>query len=181
MKSETNSKIPRGIRNNNPLNIRVGNKWQGEVDVKTDKDFEQFIDVKYGIRAAILILYRYVFKSGLHTIRDILRRWAPPVENNTKAYEQSVRYFIGKLMEPNKDIPYYGDIEWRRSDIFYLLYGMCKVESNYTLKWDTFKEAWELAEKTNPKIYEHLPQSEQDWLKRERKKSCFPYCVDLKR
>ena len=169
MKSEKTGPLSRGIRNNNPLNIRVGNKWLGEVMVKTDKDFEQFTDVKYGIRAAILILYRYVYKSGLHTIRDILHRWAPPVENNTKAYEQAVRKFIGKLMEPDKDVIYWGDIEWSRGDIYYLLYGMCKVESNYTLKWDTFAEAWDLAEKTNPKIFEHLPSDEQDWVKRERK------------
>lgn len=166
MKSETGKKIPRGIRNNNPLNIRVGNKWVGEVDIKTDKEFEQFTDVKYGIRAAILILYRYVFKSGLHTIRDILHRWAPPVENNTKAYEQSVRFFIGKLIMPDKDIPYYGDIEWSCSHIYHLLYGMCKVESNYTLSWWTFLEAWKLAEKANPQISVHIQKSEREVLKR---------------
>ena len=30
----------RGIRNNNPLNIRVGNDWQGERKPNTDGAFE---------------------------------------------------------------------------------------------------------------------------------------------
>jgi hypothetical protein len=33
---------PRGIRNNNPLNIRIGNDWQGERKPNTDGAFEQF-------------------------------------------------------------------------------------------------------------------------------------------
>ena len=41
-------KIPRGIRNNNPLNIRVGNNWKGEVSQPTDHTFEQFTEMKWG-------------------------------------------------------------------------------------------------------------------------------------
>ena len=33
-------KVPRGIRNNNPLNIRKGNNWQGERHPQTDPAFE---------------------------------------------------------------------------------------------------------------------------------------------
>ena len=32
-------KTPRGIRNNNPLNIRVGNNWEGVVSQPTDHTF----------------------------------------------------------------------------------------------------------------------------------------------
>ena len=48
---------PRGIRNNNPLNIRrsPGQTWQGECPVQTDKAFVQFRSMKWGIRAAFII------------------------------------------------------------------------------------------------------------------------------
>lgn len=52
--------IPRGIRNNNPLNIKIGNNWLGEVTDPTDPIFEQFVSMKYGLRAAFIILRRYI-------------------------------------------------------------------------------------------------------------------------
>ena len=45
---------PRGIRNNNPLNIRInGTKWEGLCPVQTDKSFFQFRTMAHGYRAAI--------------------------------------------------------------------------------------------------------------------------------
>ncbi|HAS8492972.1 TPA: structural protein, partial [Vibrio vulnificus] len=41
----------RGIRNNNPLNIRKGNDWQGESILNTDSEFEVFKHHKFGFRA----------------------------------------------------------------------------------------------------------------------------------
>ena len=47
--------LPRGIRNNNPLNIRLNpeNRWQGRVSPKHNSDgaFEQFQDPIMGLRA----------------------------------------------------------------------------------------------------------------------------------
>lgn len=77
---------PRGIRNNNPLNIRIGNKWFGEVDNPTDKEFEQFTSMVYGLRAAFILLRRYIKRYGLNTITAIVSRWAPSSENDTWAY-----------------------------------------------------------------------------------------------
>ena len=40
---------PRGLRNNNPLNIRHGqSKWQGTHPEKTDKDFVCYMSKAYG-------------------------------------------------------------------------------------------------------------------------------------
>ena len=78
--------ISRGIRNNNPLNIRIGNNWWGEVDKPTDPQFEQFQKMEFGIRAAFIILRRYIEKYGRNTIRLIVESWAPSSENNTEAY-----------------------------------------------------------------------------------------------
>lgn len=88
---------PRGIRNNNPGNIRWGDDWKGLVpkDQRTDKSFCQFTTPEYGIRAMIIILRNYQRKYGLDTVSGIIKRWAPPNENNTQAYINSVAQATG--------------------------------------------------------------------------------------
>lgn len=82
----------RGIRNNNPGNIRRGEDWKGLVrdGQDTDEAFCRFVAPEYGIRAMVLILRRYRQKHNLNTISEIIRRWAPPDENDTRAYIDSV-------------------------------------------------------------------------------------------
>lgn len=98
--------IPRGIRNNNPGNIRWSNdQWKGLIpkDQASDKSFCVFRTPEYGIRAMTRILRRYtqypgipnVGKPKIDTIREIISRWAPPNENNTEAYIQSVAKNVG--------------------------------------------------------------------------------------
>lgn len=83
--------VPRGIRNNNPLNIRKGNNWQGELAVQTDKAFEQFQSMEWGLRAGFKLLRNYITGRGGHykpcdTIESIIKRWAPENENDTQNY-----------------------------------------------------------------------------------------------
>lgn len=86
----------RGIRNNNPGNIRKSkDKWQGLADVQTDKEFFTFKSPVWGIRAMARILIKYYDDYELNTIRKIIERWAPPVENNTKAYVNAVARDVG--------------------------------------------------------------------------------------
>ena len=85
----------RGIRNNNPLNIRhSADLWQGARRVQTDKSFVQFESMAYGYRAAWKTLESYWkhFKSVRQpfTVRNIISRWAPPTENDTEAYVRTV-------------------------------------------------------------------------------------------
>ncbi len=93
----TDSNKSRGIRNNNPGNIRWGDEWKGLVPQvqRTDKSFCQFISPEYGIRAMIIILRNYQSKYGLKTITGIVKRWAPPNENDTQAYIRSVAQATG--------------------------------------------------------------------------------------
>lgn len=81
---------PRGIRNNNPLNIRrTQSKWLGEVDSlkgKRDTAFCQFSSLVYGYRAAGKLLQTYQTKYKLYVLNQIIGRWAPPSENDTRAY-----------------------------------------------------------------------------------------------
>lgn len=89
-----NTAKPRGIRNNNPLNIRIsGDNWKGSVG--DDGAFVQFELASLGIRAAARILKNYRDKYGLNTISDIINRWAPPSENDTQAYIHSVAEKVG--------------------------------------------------------------------------------------
>ena len=78
---------PRGIKNNNPGNIRHGTQtWAGE-DIKShDPAFVCFKTPEYGIRAIMKIMRTYYDKYSLITIRMIITRYAPPSENNTEAY-----------------------------------------------------------------------------------------------
>lgn len=92
---------PRGIRNNNPGNIdrqtpkRAG--WMGAVPDRdlTDPRFEQFVAPEWGIRALARVLVTYQQRHNLRTVRQIIDRWAPPVENNTGAYVAQVAKALG--------------------------------------------------------------------------------------
>lgn len=87
--------VPRGIRNKNPLNIRIGNTWLGEVQQPTDLEFEQFVSMEYGCRAAFVLLRRYIRRFGRNTIRKIISTWAPSSENNTAKYIEKVSKATG--------------------------------------------------------------------------------------
>ena len=82
--------LPRGLRNNNPGNIRNSDAtdWQGEVPAskKQDNTFEEFEDMVHGYRALIKLLQNYRRKYGCQTIADFISRWAPRTENNTSGY-----------------------------------------------------------------------------------------------
>lgn len=96
---------PRGLRNNNPLNIRRSpSKWLGEVDIlsgRRDTVFCQFNSLVYGYRAAGKLLRTYQTKYKLYVLSQIIGRWAPPNENNTRAYATRVAQQMTKeLGEP---------------------------------------------------------------------------------
>lgn len=91
---------PRGIRNNNPLNIvQTKDKWQGLRDPQYDKRFCEFVDMAHGYRAAFIILKNYIKKHGWNTIEQIISHWAPKNENDTARYINAVCNFM------NEDLP----------------------------------------------------------------------------
>ena len=96
--------IPRGIRNNNPLNIRRSkDKWKGMRAVQSDAQFCQFESLEWGWRAAFWLLTRtYYHKYRLFTIRAIVQKWAPAIENNTQAYIANVSRLTG--IDPDEPI-----------------------------------------------------------------------------
>lgn len=77
----------RGIRNNNPGNIRKSSiNWQGLAKEQTDSDFLIFSSMTYGCRALLKIINTYYTQRNCKTIRSIINRYAPPNENNTEFY-----------------------------------------------------------------------------------------------
>src|SRR5574344_2861845 len=91
----------RGIRNNNPANIRRGCNWKGLLRQQKDREFCQFVTMTWGVRALLITLRTYVVKHHLHTVRKIITRWAPPSDgNNTEAYIKFVEKEINELDAP---------------------------------------------------------------------------------
>ena len=92
----------RGLRNHNPGNLRIGAQWRGLANV-TEMTSEQlselsfcvFISPIYGIRALAKLLMNYQKRHGLKTVRGIIDRYAPPVENNTNSYASHVANHMG--------------------------------------------------------------------------------------
>ena len=91
--------IARGIRNNNPLNIRrtTADQWKGQSKVQNDSSFVQFETMEWGWRAAFRLLTRtYYKKYGLDTITKIITRWAPEEDHNdTVTYIRNVCALTG--------------------------------------------------------------------------------------
>ncbi|WP_333609361.1 structural protein [Arsukibacterium sp.] len=94
-----NKSQPRGIRNNNPLNIRKsGTAWQGKVG--NDGEFEIFNSAHDGIRAAARNLRTYANSHGLRTIAGIVSRWAPGAGRNAdgSTYIQDTGGYIASVV-----------------------------------------------------------------------------------
>lgn len=94
---------PRGLRNNNPGNIRINNEnFRGEIIPSADKSFKQFESMAYGYRAIFKLLTTYYTKYSLKTVRAMVNRWAPPNENHTEKYVSFVAEKAGVL--PDEEI-----------------------------------------------------------------------------
>ena len=135
MKDKT---LPRGLRNNNPLNIiRSATKWQGMSETQTDKHFVQFKTLAYGYRAAFLLIRTYMRKYGLLSIEQIIRRWAPPSENNTAAYIRTVSEMLGIKRDAM--------LHWQNeAEMIALVQAMAYVENGRIVMGDSIREGYRM-------------------------------------
>ena len=79
--------MSRGLTNCNPGNIRQSKtRYKGERRPSRDSEFKEFESMAYGYRAMFVLLDTYSRCYGLCTIRQMLNRYAPPVENFTEGY-----------------------------------------------------------------------------------------------
>lgn len=79
----------RGMRNNNPGNLRGPTPWNGRVGTDPE-DFAIFSTMELGVRALRVDLTAKL-NRGLDTVRKIIMVYAPPSDNNpTAAYIRKV-------------------------------------------------------------------------------------------
>ena len=139
--------MTRGIRNNNPLNIRhSADRWQGARIMQTDPDYVQYKDIKWGFRAAWKILDTYCLtfkKEGkAYNVKNIIGRWAPPTENDTDAYVRTVVKLSGLGGNENMPRPkHYWNFE-EVDKLVRLIRAMVCVENG--IKWEKVdtKDIW---------------------------------------
>lgn len=137
--SSNNSNLPRGYRNNNPLNIRINsaNNWAGKVTPNTDGAFEQFSSMAYGFRAAFILIRNYINNYGATTVQAIISKWAPNNENNTQAYITAVCGSTG--FSPSTIINPYNETQMCK-----LVYAMAIVENGYAPNMSDVVAGWDL-------------------------------------
>lgn len=125
----------RGLRNNNPGNIRhnPNNKWQGLSEDQPDREFCKFRSMAYGVRAMAITLISYQDKYGLNTIGKLIGRWAPPkgdrngaapggeYTQDTNSYSMVVAARVGVPVDQELNVHDYNDMRP-------LLEGMIRVE-----------------------------------------------------
>ena len=102
---------------------------------KMDEQFEEFISMYYGFRAAIRLMENYI-RDGHNTINAIVRRWAPPTENDTQGYLRNVTYWT--QMGGNENIAI-GSQQMKQ-----LIWSMALVESGQEIKdyLPSYEKAW---------------------------------------
>ena len=96
--------LTRAERNHNPGNIRrCGVRYRGELRPSCDPAFKEFESDEWGYRAMFVLLESYRRRYSIDTLRGIITRWAPPLENDTEAY---IRFVAARSeVDPDAVLP----------------------------------------------------------------------------
>ena len=131
-------RLPRGLRNCNPGNIRITqDKWQGLREQQEDAAFFQFVEMKWGYRALMRTLQNYRRRHGCQTIADFIRRWAPEVENNTSGYISRV---CKEMQVPSSFVPNVDD----KDTMCAFAAAISQVENGVPAVMEDVEAGWEL-------------------------------------
>ena len=128
------------IAKNNIFNIRytTQTKWTGQIG--QNKGFVEFDTREHAIRAWLVLMRTYRKKHGCDTIEKIITRFAPPIQNNTRAY---INFCVGYTgLKRNDQIAY--NMDYCRLGV-----AMAKIETNSVI---TGIEIWDVADTYNIKI-----------------------------
>lgn len=135
--------MSRGISNCNPGNIRISKiKYLGEIIPSKDKAFKQFESMAYGYRAMFVLLLTYS-KNGYKTIRQMISRYAPPIENHTENYIKFVSERSG----------IFADVELDTNDpaeMIPVVSAMSQMENGVPAVPEQVRQGWELYIKHRP-------------------------------
>lgn len=121
--------MPKGISNNNPLNLRwsVANNWQGQTGADAD-GFAQFTTAQYGIRAAVITMVNGYIKKGYNTIAKIIGRWSPVNDpGNAAGSTQNYIDFVALHAAMGKD----DIVDTLPTAIFNIVRAMIEFENGY--------------------------------------------------
>ena len=130
--------MSRGMRNNNPGNIRLSaTRFKGEVVPSMDSAFKQFSAGEYGYRAIFVLIDTYARRYGLTTIRKMISRYAPPTENFTDGYVRFVcrRSGIGADERVDSRSP---------RDMVPIVAAMAEIENGENPSSDDIHRGWNL-------------------------------------
>ncbi len=135
--------MSRGLRNNNPGNIRHSAvRFKGET-TSADKSFKTFSSSAWGYRAMFVVLHTYRMRHGLDTIRKMIGRWAPPCENDTDAYIDAV----AKWSTVDADSPV---TSTNRDVMMPIAAAMSRMENGKTAVMADVEAGWELFMENTP-------------------------------
>jgi hypothetical protein len=101
--------MSRGVKNNNPGNLVLTNiTWVGKIpnSLNTDKHFEQFETMVFGVRAFFIDFLNDVSK-GKNTVRKLIVSYAPTFENDTENYIKLMSKMLG--ISPDSVITNFSD------------------------------------------------------------------------
>ena len=130
--------MSRGLRNNNPGNIRRSRvHYKGEVRPSRDPDFKEFSTMAYGYRAVFVLLDTYRSRYGLTTIRQMLNRYAPPTENFTEGYVRFVADYSGVMPDEVIDTR-------SEKDMIPIVAAMSKIENGVAANIEDVERGWAL-------------------------------------
>lgn len=93
------SRLPVGIRNNNPGNLKQTTPrqgWLGAASETPDPPFESFVSYRYGLRAAIKLL-RNKASNGYNTPRKLINLWAPVSDNSAASTNNYINQVADSL------------------------------------------------------------------------------------
>lgn len=129
---------PRGLRNNNPGNLRLSkDKWKGLRPIQSDKEFFQFTEMKWGYRAMLMTLRNYRKRHGCKSLASIINRYAPATENNTSGYLSRV---CSELQVP---ATYEPDVDDKQT-MCALAAAMSQVECGVPAVMSDIEAGWDL-------------------------------------
>lgn len=132
--------MSRGLTNCNPGNIRQSKtRYKGERRPSRDSEFKEFESIAYGYRAMFVLLDTYSRRYGLCTIRQMLNRYAPPVENFTEGYIRFVSQTAG--IAPDEIIN-----TRAARDMVPLVAAMSQIENGIPAVMDDVHRGWQLFE-----------------------------------
>lgn len=130
--------MSRGYRNFNPGNIRQSDvAYTGEVEPSKDPAFKQFRTMSYGYRAMFVLLHTYSVKYHLKTLRQMIERYAPPVENDTTEYVN----FVSNRAKV-ADISTVDTMNERQ--MIPIVAAMARVENGSDPDMDEIRQGWDL-------------------------------------